>query len=110
MTSADSSYSTVWVSAARGRDLKNTWFTMRDGSRLAATTSISEEDDAFESSSSARTLLFMVHGLGSNRKMYQECALHLVGLGYTVVTIDLRYHGISSQFTYFCILSPLITS
>jgi pimeloyl-ACP methyl ester carboxylesterase len=37
--------------------------------------------------------LLLVHGLASNRKMWEECAMHLIDQGYQIASVDLRGHG-----------------
>lgn len=84
---SSSSHLNIYATVSAGNYLnflKPVNFTLKDGSIIYGSEG--------GKSQYSQTLL-LVHGLASNRKMWDECAMHLVNYGYRIISIDLRHHG-----------------
>ena len=101
MSSIASKYQTVAVSMLL-KKLKPKTFSLR-------TRPLDENDEStVEISAAASTLLegtnqrgiLLLHGLASNRKMWEECAENLVQLKYHVISLDLRGMGESHNSAF----------
>ena len=60
-------------------------FNLKDGSIIYATEGSNGDTH--------KHTIILIHGLASNKKMWHECSMYLVDLGYRTISLDLRHHG-----------------